>query len=328
MADGDLMNLPGEHMSKAGLAPGEEHWSNGKPGAGELTVCVPCYRYDASSLIADLSAADNAERAGVLIYDDGSGDPQLTAQLKTWLEAYPGPARLVTATDNHGRAHARNRLYELSESDWILFLDADMKPDDRKFIERYLTAIRDCDGPALIAGGFSLQHAEVTAPTRLHAAQSLASECLAADERRKEPGRYVFTSNILVHRRVLEDVPFDDGFKGWGWEDVDWGLNVVKAYPVHHIDNTATHLGLDDTETLLRKFGSSGQNFARLVQRHPDAVKSMQLYRIARKFRNLPARTALQGLARHGARSAMLPDGVRLACLKTYRALAYSREIQ
>ena len=123
-------------------------------------------------------------------------------------------------------------------------------------------------------------------------------------------------------------VPFDDGFKGWGWEDVDWGLNVAKTYPVRHIDNTATHLGLDDTDTLLRKFGNSAQNFARLAQRHPDAVKSMQLYRIARKFRNLPARRFLQGLARFGARSATLPDGLRLACLKTYRALAYSREIQ
>ena len=328
MVDCDLMTLPGEHLSKAGLAPGEEHWSNGKPGTSELTVCVPCYRYDASSLIADLSAAGGAERAGVLIYDDGSGDPQLTARLKTWLEAYPGPAQLVTASGNLGRAHARNRLYELTESDWILFLDADMKPDDGKFIERYLTAIRDCEGPALIAGGFSLQHAEVKALTRLHAAQSLASECLAAAERRKEPGRYVFTSNILVHRRVLEDVPFDDGFRGWGWEDVDWGLNVVKTYPVRHIDNTATHLGLDDTDTLLRKFGSSGHNFARLAERHPDAIKSMQLYRIARKFRNLPARRFLQGLARFGARSATLPDGLRLACLKTYRALAYSKEIR
>ncbi|HIG23287.1 MAG TPA: glycosyltransferase [Henriciella marina] len=328
MADCDLMTLSGEHMSKAGLAPGEEYWSNGKPGASELTVCVPCYRYDASSLVADLSAADGAERAGILIYDDGSGDPQLTARLKTWLGAYPGYAHLVTASDNLGRAHARNRLYELSESDWILFLDADMKPDDGKFIERYLSAIQECDGPALIAGGFSLEHAKVTAATRLHAAQSLASECLAAAERRKEPGRYVFTSNILVHRRVLADVAFDDGFKGWGWEDVDWGLNVANAYPVRHIDNTATHLGLDDTDTLLSKFGSSGQNFARLAQRHPDAVKSMPLYRIAYKFRNLPARRFLQGLARFGARSATLPDGLRLACLKTYRALAYSMEIQ
>ncbi|MCZ4299407.1 glycosyltransferase family A protein [Henriciella marina] len=327
MTGQDAMTPAGEHTRQAGVRNDEENWSNGKPGDAAITVCVPCYRDDASALIADLSQAKGAARVAVLVYDDGSGDPQLTARLKPFLEAYPGPARLVTASVNHGRAHARNRLHHLSKSHWILFLDADMKPDDPKFLARYLTAVEDCDGPALIAGGFSLQHAKVSAQTRLHAAQSLASECLAAAERRKEPGRYVFTSNILVHRRVLSEVPFDDGFKGWGWEDVDWGLNVAKAFPVRHIDNTATHLGLDDAATLLRKFGSSGQNFARLTQRHPDAVKSMPLYRMARKFRNLPARRPLQGLARFGARSAMLPDGVRLACLKTYRALAYSREI-
>ena len=321
------MTPAGDQTRRAGAVKGEDDWSNGKPGEHVITVCIPCYRDDASTLVADLSQAEGAARVAVLIYDDGSSDPQLTARLKPFLDAYPGPARLVTASTNRGRAHARNRLYDLSEGDWILFLDADMKPDDTQFLARYLAAVEDCDGPALVAGGFSLRHAKVSAQTRLHAAQSLASECLAAAERRAEPGRYVFTSNILVHRRVLSEVPFDDGFKGWGWEDVDWGLNVAKAFPVRHIDNTATHLGLDDTATLLRKFGSSGQNFARLTQRHPNAVKSMPLYRIAHKFRNLPARSPLQGLARLGAQSAILPDGVRLACLKTYRALAYSREI-
>ncbi|RIJ23270.1 glycosyltransferase family 2 protein [Henriciella barbarensis] len=327
MTGQDAMRAAGEHTRKADAVKGEAHWSNGKPGNSAITVCVPCYRDDVSALVANLSQAEGAARAAVLIYDDGSADPQLTARLKTFLEAYPGPARLVTASDNQGRAHARNRLHDVCESDWILFLDADMKPDDARFLARYLAAVEECEGPALIAGGFSLQHAEVSAQTRLHAAQSLASECLDAVARRKEPGRYVFTSNILVHRRVLSEVPFDDGFKGWGWEDVDWGLNVAKAYPVHHIDNTATHLGLDETDTLLRKFGSSAQNFARLARRHPDAVQSMPLYQIAHKFRNLPARTLFMGLARFGARSATLPDGLRLACLKTYRALAYSREI-
>ena len=30
--------------------------------------------------------------------------------------------------------------------------------------------------------------------------------------RARAPGRYVFTSNVLVHRRVLEACPFDEAF--------------------------------------------------------------------------------------------------------------------
>ena len=307
---------------------GEAVFSNRLCGEAALTLCVPCYRDSADPLITSLTRMAEASRATLLLYDDGTGDDEMTRRMARHVMAFPAPARLVTAPANRGRAHARNRLVAMAETDWVLFLDADMCPDADYFLQRYLDAVRKTDGPALIVGGFSLQQVLPTRETALHAAQSTRSECLTAAERQTAPGRYVFTSNLLVHKDILRAVPFDDGYTGWGWEDVDWGLSVAKRFPVIHIDNPATHLGLDTTEALMQKFGKSGANFARLADRHPEAVRQMPLWRHARRLKRLPGRKYLTALAASVARNTHLPLAQRVFALKLYRALNYAEHIQ
>src|SRR5690606_23100227 len=91
----------------------------------------------------------------------------------------------------------------------------------------------------------------------LHRALAVGGDCLPAAERRHAPEKYVFTSNLLVRRDVFETERFDEGFSGWGWEDVEWGMRVARRWPIVHIDNPATHLGLDDAETLAAKYEQS-----------------------------------------------------------------------
>ena len=295
--------------------------------AGSLTIAIPTFRDDPSRLVSALAGCTCAEKASLLIYDDGTGDDTLTAACEAALQAWPGAAALISGMENHGRSHARNRLIAHARSDWILFLDADMLPDGPDFLGRYLDTMADQQSPALIAGGFSLDQISPSASQALHAAQSLQSECMSATERANDPGRYVFTSNILVHKTVLSEVSFDDGFSGWGWEDVDWGLRVAEAFPVIHVDNTATHLGLDDTDTLLAKYGESGANFARMVSRHPEAARSMKLTRAARKLAVLPGRSLIAHLSRWIAKS-RLPNYLRLRALKLYRAATYAEHLR
>lgn len=308
-------------------AAGEAVLSNQVAGMATLTVCVPCYHDHASPLISHLSNLPETGRVALLLFDDGSDDDALTRQLARHIMNHPGPARLVTAPKNGGRSQARNRLVDLAETDWVLLIDADMRPDTDIFFQRYIKAIENADGPSLIAGGFTLRQVTPTRQTRLHAAQSARSECLSAEARSEDPGRYVFTSNILVHKQILADITFDDGFTGWGWEDVDWGLRVAARFPVRHIENTATHLGLDDTDALLGKFGRSGANFARLAQRHPEAVRHMRLWKMAHVLQRLPFRKALTRLSRTVARTGWIPVSLRLLALKLYRAFCYGEHL-
>lgn len=302
---------------------GEEIVSNGKRGDARISICVPTWKDGADALFASLIRLPGAKQCTLLIFDDGSQDSDLTRQLTRQIRRFPGPARLISACCNRGRSHARNRLFKLAETDWVLYLDADMQPDDQDFLDRYLHALDITGRAAIICGGFSLRHAVPTAETRLHAAQSHASECLPAAIRAKQPGRYVFTSNLLVHRDVLRTVDFDPGFEGWGWEDVDWGLRAERTFPIHHIDNPATHLGLDTDATLIEKYTASADNFVRLLNNHPEQLKQSRLYRLATRLSHLPFRPWVGRAAQSLAQLKSAPLTVRLFALKLFRAASY-----
>lgn len=294
-------------------------------GAARLAICIPAYRDNACNLIRTLAALPEAGDCALLLYDDGSGDADLVHAHQDALAAFPGRKTLQVAQENRGRSFARNWLISHARSDWILLLDADMLPDSPDFLANYFAAVREVEGPALISGGFSLDQVTPGADCRLHYAQARASDCVDAQTRARDPGRYVFSSNMLVHRDILDAVPFDEGFKGWGWEDTDWGLRVAATYPVIHIDNTATHLGLEPDSTLLDKFSASGPNFARLVTRHPEAAARMPLLKAARRVKGVPL---LAPAARAIASTRFLPDPLRVFALKLYRAAAYSPFIE
>ena len=302
---------------------------NGVQAMPMISICIPAWHDAATPLLSSLATLARQEHCEVLVYDDGSSDPAMTQSIEQSLSKINAPARLITATENHGRSHARNRLIAHAKAEWLLLLDADMLPDDNHFLQRYLDKIAENPEPALVCGGFSLEQVRATPKQRLHAAQSRRSECLPASTRSAEPGLYVFTSNILVHREVLESIRFDEGYTGWGWEDVDWGLRVATAFPVRHIDNTATHLGLDDTAVLLSKYANSKDNFARLIQQHPQETSSMRLYQVAKKLSGVPARGLLSGISKSLATDTLglVPMSVRLFALKLFRASVYAEAL-
>ncbi len=301
-----------------------DRYDNGVTGDAALTICVPTFHDNPDALIRAVSQMPGAGACAIVVYDDGSQDETLTLTIRRALDLLPGPGTLLCADQNLGRSAARNLLVGAAPSDWVLLLDADMLPDSDGFLTTYMDQIRALRAPAIIAGGFSLLQVTPYGNQRLHAAQARRSDCLSADERRTDPGRYVFTSNILVHRSILEQVPFDPAFSGWGWEDVDWGLRVAADHPVIHIDNTATHLGLEPDDVLVRKFGSSGSNFARLLKNHPETTRRMTLTRISRLVRGLPL---IGAASRHLALQQQLPMSVRLLALKLYRARMYANHL-
>ncbi|MEM9572615.1 MAG: glycosyltransferase [Pseudomonadota bacterium] len=323
--EADLIDQPVPVVGQTQV--GEEVISNGKTGDAKISICVPTWRDSADALLCSLPRMPGAEECTLLIFDDGSHDPTLLRQLTRQVMRFPGPARLISAPKNCGRSHARNRLFDLAETEWVLFLDADMQPDDTDFLNRYLDAVDAQASAAVIAGGFSLRHARPTSETRLHAAQSAASECVPASRRAEAPGRYVFTSNILVHRRVLETVAFDPGFQGWGWEDVDWGLRVSADFPILHIDNPATHLGLDEDAKILDKYAGSVDNFLRLTDRHPDEMSQTSLYKAAHWLSPIPGLMGLAKLCRIIAKTKALPLRLRLLSLKVFRAAIYGARL-
>ena len=318
---------PADPKFETRLHPGERLDCSDGGQVPRLSIVVPAYRDDPSALITALAESEGAVYAELIVYDDGSGDSMLTQHIRDALRTYPGTYGLITGLRNAGRAHVRNRLAALASTDWIVFLDADMLPDDALFLRRYMDHIAHDREPRLIVGGHSVQAVKRSRANLLHYSQSIAGECPRAELRQEQPGRYVATGNLLVHRSISDAVSFDAGFQGWGWEDTDWGLTVARKYRIQHIDNPASHFGLCSNRELLRRYETSGANFRRLQAKHPEATSKMPLSRAVRLAEKMPAKGLLASLCRAMALDAtgLVPLTLRRMGLKFARALAYAK---
>lgn len=297
--------------------------------AGPLvSVLIPFLRDDPSALLTQLSAEADALNGSteVIVMDDGTGDPALTERLRALIDSLPLPIRLISLPSNEGRAQGRNRLTTAARAAAFLFLDSDMRPDSSNFLQNWIALARD-GAPAVAFGGFSLDAAPREPRFAVHRALSLRSECVPASDRAKQPEKYVYTSNLLVRRDVFEAERFDPGFTGWGWEDVEWAMRVSRRFPIVHVDNPATHMGLDTVDALARKFEQGAPNFARVVALHPQFATAYPSYKVARILRSLPARGLLRGVLKAAAKASPLPVAARAFALRLYRTALYAEAI-
>ncbi|SFS41945.1 glycosyltransferase family 2 protein [Brevundimonas viscosa] len=308
-------------MSRAAIQENAA-WADARPS---VSVLIPFLRDDPTDLLGRLDAEADALGGGVelIVLDDGTADTSLTSRLEERIRAMALPARLITLSTNEGRARGRNRLASAARGGNLLFLDSDMRPDRPEFLRTWADLVAR-DTPAVAFGGFSLLQAPDEPRFAVHRALAAKSECVGAVERSKQPEKYVYTSNLLVRRDVFEAEAFDAGFTGWGWEDVEWAMRVSRRFPVVHVDNPATHLGLDTVEALAGKYEQSAPNFGRMASRHPELVSAYPSYRAARLLKRVPALPSLRRLLREAARSGWLPVGARAFSLRLYRAALYA----
>lgn len=297
-------------------------WKAARPA---VSVLIPFLRDDPAELLGllDEEAASVDGAVEIVVLDDGTRDATLTARLAGQVKAMALPVRLITLPSNEGRSIGRNRLASAARGGSLLFLDSDMRPDHRRFLRDWadLAARED---PAVAFGGFSLLQAPTDARFAVHRAMAAKSECVPYTERARQPEKYVYTSNLLVRRDVFESEAFDPGFTGWGWEDVEWAMRVSRRFRVVHLDNAATHMGLDTVASLAGKYEQSAPNFGRMARRHPEIVAGYPSYKAARLLKRLPGLPGLRRMMRRGADTDWLPVGARAFSLRLYRAALYA----
>lgn len=294
--------------------------------AGELKIAIvtPVYKNDPSPLLNaianELRNADYKNKIELVLVDDGSKMPELSELIKTRLLSMPVSALSLEFTQNQGRSSARNALIENSIAPYLLFLDSDMLPDCPNFIFKWLEFIERTK-PTIAYGGFSMLQASKEPKFAL--ARELASriDCLNALERNERGSVAVATSNLLVRRDIMEEVPFDNGFVGWGWEDVDWALRANAAkYAVVHYENAATHLGIDEAELILHKFKHAGPNFCHITTRHPQMLH-LGSTKLAIYLSKIPFLTMLAPIAKWFAINEIVPIKLRARAARFWRVI-------
>ena len=318
------MSVPTEIWENAAAA-------DGKRNTPLVSVAVPFYKVDVCSLAEALIQQSQTLAASVelLFADDASHDMEHTNRLKALLARASLPCRLFSLERNVGRATIRNILHGRSRGGYTLFLDSDMYPDTGSFLARYVELAAAQAGDVIVGGCSYKQVGAVPRTQKLYFYHSNRTQCVDVERRRREPLRYVFTNNLMLKRGILEEIGFDQGYTGWGYEDTDWGFRAAEHNArVVHIDNTATHLGLIDDNRLIEKYKESVANFLRLARKFPLQSEAMPMFRMALRLSRLPLpfRT-LSYFSELLARSSVLPVRARYLFLQGLRLWLYSNAL-
>jgi hypothetical protein len=184
------------------------------------------------------------------------------------------------------------------------------------FLSGWLAAIERTRAAAVF-GGYT-PAAPRCAGERLHAALAEASDVQGAQARSRDGAYAVCSSNLAVRADAFAANPFDEGYQGWGWEDVDWAMGFAEKFTIAHVDHPARHGGLETPSQLIAKFARSGPNFARLMARHP-AYAARKGAQLALRLKSLRLAWAARCVGRVTA-LAPAPLMLRVLGLKLYRA--------
>jgi glycosyltransferase involved in cell wall biosynthesis len=250
-----------------------------------LSILIPVYNWDIRELLQKIHT--QAERLlpmyriEILVMDDGSEEPENN---RAFAEKLP-LARFTAFPENRGRVVLRNLLLDEAEGDYVLFLDADMLPDHDTFLRTYVE--KALAGNDIICGGISYrQIRHLREDFSFYYYKSRKTEAVPVILRNRQPWRYLFTSNILLRRTILDVIRFDSRFSGYGFEDIEWAIRLGKFYEITHIENSCSHMGLMTKPEAYAKMSQSIENYALLLSLHPEitagssATKAVSLLKV------------------------------------------------
>ncbi len=252
-----------------------------------LSILIPVYNWDVEPLLTRLSDQclhlPKGQLVEIIVMDDGSVEKFSN---RSTAECLP-LVRYEESGINKGRVETRNALCRKATGTHVLFLDADMLPDQDDFIQIYIE--QGCKGSEVVCGGISYrQNKQENGENSFYLYKSRKTEAVPASVRRNMPWRYLFTSNVMVRRDILESVRFDSRFTGYGFEDIEWAVRLGNSFTLTHIDNTCSHMGVMSKQQVFCKMRDSVPNYALLHSLHPLRMGRTGAMGLARFLKHCP----------------------------------------
>ncbi|MBO4664520.1 MAG: glycosyltransferase family 2 protein [Bacteroidaceae bacterium] len=221
----------------------------------QLSILIPTHDYNAYPLVYSLH--EQAEALGIsyeiILVEDGSRDPvTMIANLKTKDLSNCKYIR----QEGMGQAHTRNKMAEMAEGDWLLFIDSDAKACSNDFIRNYIDSF---DKAEVIIGGLVTPDLHLNPEVSLrYRYEAEADKHRSAEERNKAPYGQFTAFNMLMRRTTFLSVMFDKDCHEYGYEDALFGVELNRrGISVLHIDNPLIHAGIDTNDVFLRKTETS-----------------------------------------------------------------------
>lgn len=157
----------------------------------------------------------------------------------------------ITNNSNIGRTATRNKLAQKALYEWVLFLDADVYPKSKDFIQEYLKTINSSKNMSCVFGGIAYKEEKPIKEELLRWVYGIQKESKIASERNKNP-HFIISQNLLIKKVLFLELNI--------FTENQYGLDIIFSYElkrkninVLHIDNEVYHLGLESNEVFLKK---------------------------------------------------------------------------
>ena len=215
-----------------------------------LSILIPTYNYNALPLAQLLE--QQALKAGIVFelicMDDGSFSEhnKQNQQINTLTNS-----KFIEHIKNVGSKVNRQRLAEMAQYEWLLFVDADSKPKTSSFLSNYIQEINQSYDS--IFGGFAYDNELLDLNKTLRYTFGKHREEVDANLRNKNPYKVIISANFLIKRSIFLKINNQETLNIYGLDYLFSSQLKKHNISVKHINNEVYHLGLDNNDKFLEK---------------------------------------------------------------------------
>ena len=247
----------------------------------KISVCIPVYNFDVRELVNSLKKEIRNTKldAEIILIDDASTKDfvKVNKSLKEVANLF------IFLKKNIGRSAIRNLFLKYASGNFFLFLDCDAKIISENFLQNYLHFIKENQDAKVIFGGFEVEKGELT----LRKKYSLEREIIPLEKRKLAPYSSFRGINFLVKKEILQQFPFDENLKTYGYEDLIFSKKLEqKKVFIHQIENPVLHSDEETTDIFLSKTKIAIQNLRKIHKNNPDFVEDMKLIKVYQKIKD------------------------------------------
>lgn len=248
-----------------------------------ISVLIPTYNWNAYSLVSELQSQFKSTNTSfeILVIDDAS-----QAELNSENEKINvlENCSFFELEKNIGRSAIRNLLVSKAKYKYLLFLDADVIPTNKNFVDNYIKSISNQN--KVVVGGIAYKND--TSNKLLRWKYGKKYEEISLEIRKKIPSKYFFTANFLIEKELFLSIQFDENFTKYGYEDVVFGRELEhKGIEIHQILNGVFHLGIDVNKSFIEKTKQAIINLILLEKKDKRFTENIGLLKVYKRLKKL-----------------------------------------
>ncbi len=250
-----------------------------------ISVCIPIYNFDVSTLLTTLSKQVEKYNGEIVAIDDASTIHTLKHENKKTAQKLKN-VKYIEINKNAGRSKIRNLFLKYTKYQYLLFLDCDSIITSHTFIKKYVETIRQ-EHPEVVYGGRVYGNKPSSRKNILRWKHGTSSETKPAHIRKLTPIESFDTNNFLIRRDILEKIKFNEALHKYGHESTLFAHDLKRyGIKVLHIGNPVANGELEENRDFVKKTEQAIENLIYIIKHIELSEEFAEETPIVQKYKN------------------------------------------